>query len=126
LSRPLFRSLLALLALGTVGCAQTFDATTVGVPVTMASDAGQVPQGTAFKVEATALWFMWGIVPISNPSLQKTLAAELVGGRSVANLKIRTHTSLIDGLVTVLTVGILAPRSVTYEGVIVGAPPVTP
>jgi len=125
-NRTLSRALFAVLLLVASGCAQSFDATTVGVPVTMASDAGQVPQGTAFKVEATALWFMWGIVPINNPSLQKTLAAELVGGRSVANLKIRTHTSLIDGLVTVLTVGLLSPRSVTYEGVIVGAPPVTP
>jgi hypothetical protein len=126
LSRSLIRSLLAALVFATAGCAQSFDATSVGVPVTMASDVGQVPEGTAFKVEATALWFMWGMVPISNPSLQKTLAAELVGGRSVANLKIRTHTGLLDGLVTIATLGLLTPRSVTYEGVIVGAPPATP
>ena len=126
MNRTVSRALLAVLFLLATGCAQSFDATSVGVPVTMASDAGQVPQGTAFKVESTALWFMWGIIPISNPSLQKTLSAELVGGRSVANLKIRTHVSLVDGLVTILTVGLLAPKSVTFEGVIVGAPPTTP
>ena len=124
--RSFFRPLLAALVFATTGCAQSFDATTLGVPVTMASDGVQSPEGTAFKVESKALWFMWGIVPIANPSLQKTLASELVGGRSVANLKIQTHTSLLDGLVTLATVGLLTPRSVTYEGVIVGAPPTTP
>jgi hypothetical protein len=126
LSRSFFRPLLAALVLATAGCAQSFDATSLGVPVTMASDAAQAPQGTTFKVEAKSLWFMWGIVPVSNPSLQRTLASELVGGRTVANLKIKTHTSLLDGLVTIATVGLLTPRSVVYEGVIVGAPPVTP
>jgi len=122
LSRSIFRPLLAALVLATAGCAQSFDATTLGVPVTMASDGAQAPQGTAFKVESSALWFMWGIIPINNPSLQRTLASELVGGRTVANLTIKTHTSLLDGLVTIATVGLLTPRSVVYEGVIVGAP----
>ena len=126
MSRTHFRTALALLLLGTGACAQTFDATNLGVPVTMASDAGLVPQGTNFKVESKALWFAWGVFPISNPSLQKTLAAELVGGRSVANLRIKTRTRFIDGLVTLATLGVLAPRSVTFEGTIVGAPPTGP
>jgi hypothetical protein len=114
-------ALAATLLFGT-GCAQTFDATTLGVPATLASDAGQAPQGTAFSVDAKALWFGWGIVPVSQPSLQKTLAAQLVGGRSVANVRIRTRTSLLDGFFTVVTAGLLVPRSVHIEGVVVEAP----
>ena len=118
----------AILALALVagGCAQTFDATTLGVPVTMASDAGLVPQGTEFKVQATSLWFAWGMIPMSTPDLRKTLAAELVGGRSVANLKIKTGGSLMNLIITVGTLGIFVPRTITFEGVIVGGPTAPP
>ena len=110
------------MALVAGGCAQTFDATGLGVPVTMASDAGLVPQGTEFKVQATTLWFAWGAIPVSTPDLRKTLAAELVGGRSIANLKIKTGTSLMNIIITVGTLGIFVPRTITFEGVIVGGP----
>ena len=122
MSRILRTSVLAALVLAASGCAQTFDATSLGVPVTMASDAGLVPQGTAFKVQATALWFAWGTIPVSTPDLRKTLSAELVGGRSVANLKIKTGSSLMNAIITVGTLGIFAPRTITFEGVIVGGP----
>lgn len=128
LSRILRYSVLFALALTAGGCAQTFDATSLGVPVTMASDAGLVPQGTEFKVRATSLWFAWGAIPISTPDLRRTLAAELVGGRSIANLKIKSGTSLVNIIITVGTLGIFAPRTITFEGVIVGGPaaPTTP
>jgi len=118
----------AILALALVagGCAQTFDATTLGVPVTMASDAGIIPQGTEFKVQATSLWFAWGMIPMSTPDLKKSLAAELVGGRSVANLKIKTGGSLMNLIITVGTLGIFVPRTITFEGVIVGGPTAPP
>ena len=38
------------------GCAQTFDATTLGVPATLASAAGQPPAGDRFKVSSKALF----------------------------------------------------------------------
>jgi hypothetical protein len=122
LSRLLRSSVLLALALAATGCAQTFDATSLGVPVTMASDAGLVPQGTEFKVEATSLWFAWGMIPVSTPNLQKSLASQLVGGRSIANLKIKTGGSLMNLIITVGTLGIFVPRRVTFEGVIVGGP----
>jgi hypothetical protein len=122
LSRFLRSLALAALALTAAGCAQTFDATTLGVPVTMASDAGIVPQGTEFKVEATALWFLFGTIPMSTPDLKKSLASQLTGGRSVANLKIKNSSSLMNAIITVGTLGLFAPRTITFEGVIVGGP----
>lgn len=123
LRRPFRHITLAALLVGAAGCAQTFDATTLGVPATLASDNAIPPVGTAFQVHAKALWALWGIVPLSQPSLRKILAAQLVGGKSVANIRIKTHTSIFDGAITLATFGVLSPRSVRYEGVVVDAPP---
>ena len=118
-----FRSAaLAVALVATAGCAQTFDATTLGVPATLAADNVAPPQGTAFKVNAKMLWAAWGLVPVNEPSLQKALASQLVGGRSIANIRISTHTSIFDGIVSLATFVVLVPRSVTYEGVVVEAP----
>lgn len=119
--RPSRSIALAVALLATAGCAQTFDATTLGVPATLAGDVAQVPTGTPFKVSAKAVWAGWGIIPISEPNLQRNLAAQLSGGQSVANVRIRTRTSLWDGFFTVITFGAIVPRTVVFEGVIVPA-----
>ena len=89
MQRFLRTTALAVALVAAAGCAQTFDATTLGVPATLAADNVAAPQGTAFKVNAKALWAAWGL----------------------------------DGINTLGTFGVLSPRSVTYEGVIVEAPP---
>ena len=48
------------------------------------------------------------------------LARQLVGGQEVAQLKIHTRSRFFDLLVTGITLGMIVPRSVTYEGVIIG------
>jgi hypothetical protein len=116
----LLRAAAPVAVIALAGCAQTFDATTLGVPVSLASDAAQPAQGQHFAARSTALWFGWGMVPVSQPSLQKVLAAELVGGKSVADVRIRVHSRFTDVLVTVLSAGLLVPRAVDFEGTIVG------
>lgn len=113
---------LAVALLATAGCAQTFDATTLGVPATLAADGAQAPAGAPFRVSAKALWAGWGIIPLAQPSLQRNLAAQLAGGQSVANVRIRTKTSIWDGFFTIVTLGVIVPRTVIYEGVVVGSP----
>lgn len=108
------------LLLGAAACAQTFDSTTLGVPVSMGAAPGEVPQGTAFKTNSHTVHAFWGLLTLSQASLQKALARQLVGGQQVAQLKIRSHSRWSDVLLTVLTVGILTPRTVTYQGVIIG------
>ena len=100
------------------GCAQTFDATTLGVPVTMASAAGQPPAGDRFRITSHAVFGLWGIVKIKEPSLQKALASQLGGGSGLANVKIRVRSRWNDVLFTLLTAGLVAPRTVTFEGVV--------
>ena len=102
------------------GCAQTFDTTTLGVPATMAAPAGEVATGQAFKVTSHTVHAFWGLVPMKQAQLDRALAAQLVGGKEVAQLKIRTRARWKDLLVTAITLGVVAPRTVIYEGIIVG------
>lgn len=111
-------ALLAGMALS--GCAQTFDATALGVPATMAAPAGEVATGQAFKVTTHTVHAFWGLVPMKQARLDRALATQLVGGKEVAQLKVRTRSRWKDLLITGLTLGIVAPKTVTYEGIIVG------
>jgi hypothetical protein len=103
---------------GLTGCAQTFDARNLGVPVTMATAAGQPAEGTRFRVTSHAVFGLWGLARIKDPSLRKALAAQLAGGSSIADLRIRVRSRWTDILVTALTAGLIVPRAVTYEGVV--------
>jgi hypothetical protein len=104
------------LALG--GCAQTFDATTLGVPATLASAAAQPAKGDRFTVTSRAVFALWGIARLKEPSLRKTLAGQLGGGSGLADVRIRVRSRFSDLLITVLTAGLIVPRSVTFDGVV--------
>ena len=116
MARRAFALLALVCCLG--GCAQTFDATTLGVPATLASPAGQTPPGDRFAVTSKAVFGLWGIARLKEPSLRKALAAQLVGGGGVADVKIRVRSRWTDVLFTVLTAGLIVPRTVTFEGVV--------
>jgi hypothetical protein len=105
------------------GCAQTFDATRLGVPVTLSTAVGQQVDGTRFRVTSRALYAFWGLARIKDASLRKALAAQLVGGSGIANLSIKVRSRWSDVLITALTAGLIVPRAVTYEGVVTGSPP---
>jgi hypothetical protein len=96
----------------------TFDAATLGVPVTLASPAGQPPEGSRFSVTSRSVYAFWGLAKLKQPSLRKALAAQLAGGSGVADLKIRVRSRWSDVLITALTAGLIVPRAVTFEGVV--------
>ena len=114
------RALALALLLGAPGCSQSFDSTTLGVPVSMGVAPGEAVTGAPFKVNTHTVHAFWGLIPLSQANLQKALARQLVGGQQVAQLKIKTKSRWSDVLLTALTLGIVAPRTVTYEGVIIG------
>src|SRR5512135_1195423 len=117
----------ALLAVLGAGCVQKFDATSLGVPATMGSPAGDAPQGQHFKVEDTSVFALLGLVTLSRASLNEVLAHQLVGGKAVSNLKITVKSRWSDILLTGITLGLIVPRTVTFEGVILDtAPPAKP
>jgi hypothetical protein len=111
-------ALATVVVLSLTGCANTFDATTLGVPATLASAAGQPPEGEHFRVSAKAVYAAWGIVRLKEPSLRKALASQLAGASGVADVKIKVRSRWSDLLFTLLTVGLIVPRSVTFEGVV--------
>jgi hypothetical protein len=106
------------LVLVLAGCAHTFDATTVGVPVTMASPASQPAQGDRFRVGGKSVFGFWGIVKFREASLRRALSAQLGGASGVADLRIQVRSRFTDVLITGLTLGLIVPRSVTFEGVV--------
>ncbi len=113
--------LVALAAVLLAGCVQNIDATRVGVPVTLASAAGtpMPPGGERFSVTGKAVYAMWGITQISSPALHHTLAGQLVGGKALVDVKIKVRSKLTDVLITIVTAGIIVPRTVTAEGIVV-------
>lgn len=113
------RGLVVVLTAALAGCSYTLDASHLGVPATLASSASAPVEGTAFSVTSRAVYGLWGVVKFSQPSLQRTLAAQLVGGKEVANVRVRVRSKLSDLLITGLTLGLVVPRAVTIEGVIV-------
>jgi hypothetical protein len=113
---------LAALALTLGGCAMTFDAADFGVPTSMAEAAQTPPQGTAFSVTKHPVYLLWGLTAAARPNAEDVLAGQVGTGARVANLRIKVRSRWSDLLVTVLTAGLLSPRSVTFEGVVVGAP----
>ena len=112
-------AVLALLAAGLLtGCAETFDATTLGVPATLASPATAPAAGDRFQVSSKAVFGFWGLAKVKQPSLRKVLGSQLGGGSGIADVKIRSRSRFSDILFTVLTAGLLVPRTVTFEGVV--------
>ncbi len=105
--------------LGATACVQSFDATSLGVPVSMGIAAGEQVQGTPFKTNVGMLHGFFGLITLSRPNLRKALATQLVGANEVAQLRIKSRSRWSDVLLTILTAGLLVPRTVTYEGVII-------
>lgn len=111
--------LLACLVPLIAGCSMTIDASRLGVPATLSSAAGTPVVGDSFSVTSRAVYGLWGAVKLSEPSLKKSLAAQLGGGKEVADVRIKVRSRFSDILITGLTLGLVVPRAVTVEGVIV-------
>jgi hypothetical protein len=67
------------------------------------------------------VFLVWGAFTAAEPNLEDLLAGQVGAGTRIANLRIRMRARWSDVLITVLTVGLVSPRSVTFEGVVIGA-----
>ena len=112
-----------LLLAGTVGvggCALTLDARSLGANTMLSSGPGEQPTGQEFHVTRKAVYLLWGVATASQPSMERVLAGQLTGEQHIANLRVKVSSKVGDIIATVLTVGLIVQRSVTYEGIIVG------
>ena len=117
-----FAAVLALVA-GTSGCAYSFGTKTLGVPVQMAEPMAQGVAGDTFHVTVKAVHVFWGLAVAKDPALQPALQNQLGTGTAVHNLTIHARKRWSDVLVTLMTVGIVSPTSVTYNGIITHGTP---
>jgi hypothetical protein len=107
------------LALALAGCGFTLDATHLGVPVSLASRAQQPDSGTTFRVTKHSVYMIAGLVSVAQPDLEDVLAGQVATGARISNLRVKVRSRWSDLLVTGLTLGLVVPRSVTFEGVVV-------
>ena len=118
--------LLLLAAAHLAGCSMTIDASRAGVPVTMASSPEAPAQGEPFRVNTHAVYGLWGIVTLRQPSMEQLLRSQLMGAKEVRDVRVKVKSSPGDVLVTVLTLGLIVPRSVRYEGTVPGGTAAAP
>jgi hypothetical protein len=118
-TRYVLRAGLLLLALTVGGCALSIDATELGVPTSLAEPAQTPPQGSSFRVTKHPVFLLWGLVGASRPNAEDVLAGQVGSGARIANLRVKVRSRWSDILVTVLTGGLIVPRSVTFEGIVV-------
>jgi hypothetical protein len=118
--RILASATLVALALSTSGCAASFDGSHLGVTATMAEPVQAPATGAAFRVTKHPVYLVMGLIPLGQSNLEDVLNGQLGPGASIASLKIHVRSRLSDVLITALTLGLVAPRSVTFEGVVVG------
>jgi hypothetical protein len=104
------------------GCALTFDATELGVPTAMAESAQSPVSGTPFHVTKHPVFLLWGLAGASRPNAEDILAGQVGTGSRITNLRIKVRSRWPDLLITALTAGVISPRSVTFEGVVVPRP----
>lgn len=102
------------------GCAQTFDATSLGIDASMSAPVSVQVQGEEFKLSKKAVYLIAGIFTASKPSLDEFLASQVTGDARIANLRIEVRSKPTDVLITIFTLGLVVPRTVTFEGVVVG------
>src|SRR6266480_2227802 len=114
------RGSVVVLALALSACALTLDSTHLGVPVSLAGAAARPDSGTQFRVTKHAFYMLLGLVPVARPNLEDVLAGQVGTGTRITNLRIKVRSRWSDLLVTGLTLGFVVPRSVTFEGVVVG------
>jgi len=114
------RGSVLVLALTLSGCALTLDSSHLGVPVSLAGSAQRPDSGTPFRVTKRAVYMLLGLVQVSQPNLEDVLAGQVSTGSRIANLRVKVRSRWSDLLITGLTLGLVVPRSVTFEGVVVG------
>ena len=97
-----------------------------GIPVSLIALADGEPVGTislidteTYTVTGKAVYALWGIPSITGPERHQTLAGQRVGGKALVDVKIKVRSRWSDVLVTVVTLGIIVPRTVTAEGIVV-------
>ena len=117
--------------IGTVGCSKfVLDGRSMTEAASMTRETGTAASADAvpFKVASKAayLGLAFNLVTLSQPDVPTILKQEITskGGVAIRNLKIDKQKSFTDGLISIVTLGIYNPETITFEGEVVKAAPV--
>lgn len=107
------------IALLTTGCyTLTYSSSASSKPV---SFTGEVKGQRTHFVEEKWIWYaLWGLVPISDNDIEKSLVEPRTAGGAVQNLSIRSELSGVNALTNMFTCLLsLCSQTVTVEGDVV-------
>jgi hypothetical protein len=107
------------IALLTTGCfTLNYSSSASSKPV---SFTGEVKGSRTHFTEEKWIWYaLWGIVPISDNDIEKSLVEPRTAQGAVQNLSIKSEVSVINWLVGIFTAIVtLFPQTVTVEGDVV-------
>jgi hypothetical protein len=85
----------------------------------MASAAATSATGEPFSISRKSIYLVAGLVHAARPSIDDVLSAQATSNARVADLRIKVRSRFSDILISILTVGMVVPRTVTFEGVVV-------
>jgi hypothetical protein len=123
MKRP--RNTLALLVVAAVavsGCyTMEIDATPLQPTVLMTGPTGGQQTLGQFNERTTGSWLFWGLLPLSPPNVSEVVDREIrrLNGAGVTSVEITTQQTVLDALLSMLTLGIYGQRTTLVRGTVV-------
>lgn len=123
MKRSITVALLAAALMVLPGCyAMDIDASGLQPNVLMhTGDRAQPDRLGQFESRVTGSWLLWGLVEMSEPDIADAIDREVrrAGGSGVTAVGIRTQQTFIDGLLSLITLGLYGQRSTFITGTVV-------
>jgi len=69
-----------------------------------------------FNIKYRAVWLLWGVMPLNVPEIDAVIGSNVAEREGVQNLKVEPKFNIVDGLVTVLTLGIVTTKTISISG----------
>jgi len=69
-----------------------------------------------FDVRYRAVWLLWGAMPLSVPEIDVVVGSYMADRKGVQNLKVEPKLNIVDGLVTLLSFGIVTTKTISISG----------
>lgn len=96
----------------------------VGEPVNQGIEITNMEKATPvshFEREITINHFIYGLVSPGNAEVEQTIAQEVqrIGGTRAVNIRMKYQQTFVNGLLSIITIGIYNPFTLTIEGDVV-------
>ena len=124
--RDIIPVLITILAFSFLGCYHTIyqDNRIAGdVARTSPKELPATPVLKHFNEKVWDHYYLWGLTPIVKPDLKDMIQPHLGKGQKAVNVRVRHEMTFLNGLCSLLTIGIYTPMTTTVEGDIIRVSP---